>query len=586
MKRDLDKLANQHFDVLIIGGGIHGAAIARETAMAGYSTALIEQKDFSHATSANSLKILHGGFRYLQQLDIKRMRDSIKSQIEFIRIAPHLVSPMGCLVPTRGFGLRGKQIMRIALFINDLISWDRKAISVNGQRFEKGKILSKSEFLEILPSMSTLGFNGAAMWHDALVTDTERLTLSLINDAYNNGACVANYVQAVDLLVQRNEISGAIAIDSESGRQFDIRARKVVNAAGPWVDRVSKGIHKSDKTGSCWSRGMNVIVNKKLVQNFAIGLEGGAKGLDDKTSSGRKKRFFFFVPWQGYTMIGTTYKSYEGNPDDSEVSRQDIDQFIGEINSIYPQADLTFNDVTFFHSGILLASKTDNANPYEVQLSKRSAVIDHERHEGIKGLITVRSVKYTTAPYVARRVLKQIGISAIKEIKSDPFRHQSHSSDNSVSAIKEGKDETGKSLTLDLIAHLKSKHGENSTKILNYITGNKTTQLWISKEPKLTTAEVLYAIREEMALHLSDVVFRRTGFGSAACPSRLKLESLADIMGGELKWNPQQKAEEISNVLKCYHPLTVSMPAYSPIETETGEKFSDRKSNFEISRNA
>lgn len=563
MKRDLNKLAGQHFDVLVIGGGIHGAAIARETARAGFSTALIEQKDYSHATSANSLKILHGGFRYLQQLGIKRMRASIKSQMEFMRIAPHLVIPLGCLVPTHGFGLRGKQIMRIALMINDVISWDRNAEFLNEHRLERGKILSKTEFLKILPSLSDPGFNGAALWHDALVMDTERLTLALVNDAYDHGACVANYVKAVDSMVQRNRIFGVIAEDTETGKQLNIRARTVVNAAGPWIDPTLSALHTSNKTTSCWARGMNIIVNKNLVKDFAIGLEGSAATFDNKTRSSRKKRFFFFVPWRGCTMIGTTYKRHDGDPDNSQVNRQDIEEFINEINFIYPPADLTFSDVTFFHAGILPASKTDNTNPYEIQLAKRSAVIDHESKEGIKGLISVRGVKYTTAPYVARKVLEKIEVSAIQGVKAKAAQHQSYPLDDSASTIEQGEDKLNKRMSPDLAGYLESKYGEHFTKVSKYIAENKTAGLWISREPKLIAAEVLYAIREEMALHLSDVVFRRTGFGNVACPSRKNLEALTDIMAQELGWSSKQKADEIFNVLKSYHPLPVPATTYS-----------------------
>jgi glycerol-3-phosphate dehydrogenase len=492
-----------------------------------------------------------------------------------MRIAPHLVVPLGCLVPTHGFGLRGKQIMRIALFINDLISRDRNASPVNGHRFERGKVLSKTEFSKILPSASVLGFNGAALWHDALVMDTERLTLALINDAYNHGACVANYVKAVDLMVQKNRILGVAAEDTETDKQFNIRARTVVNAAGPWIDRTLASFHTGNKTRSCWARGMNIVVNKNLVKDFAIGLEGSAATFANKTRPNTEKRFFFFVPWRGHTMIGTTYKRHNGEPDDFQVNRQDIEEFINQINLIYPPADLDFKDVSFFHAGILPASKTDNNNPYEVQLAKRSAVIDHESKEGIKGLVSVRGVKYTTAPYVARKVLKKLGVSAIHGDRIETAQRQSPPADSSASTIEQEEDKPNKSLSPDWVAYLESKYGEHSVKVSKYITEDKTSASLISRKPKLITAEVLYAMREEMALHLSDVVFRRTGFGNVACPSRSKLEALTDIMAQELGWSSKQKADEIFNVLKSYHPLPVPTTTYSSTKTEAIANFNN-----------
>jgi glycerol-3-phosphate dehydrogenase len=558
MKRDLNRLADQHFDVLIIGGGIQGAAIALESARAGFDTALFEQKDFSHATSANSLKILHGGFRYLQKFNIKRMRASIKSQIEFKQIAPHLVVPLGCVIPTRGFGLRGRKSMRIALLINDLINWDRIAGQVNGHRLERGRILSKKEFLKILPSMSDSGFNGAALWHDALAMDTERLTLALVNEAYDLGACVANYVKAVQPMIQRNRIFGVVAEDTEGHKQFGVRARTVINAAGPWVDRPFAALQNRNEGRSYWARGMNIVVNKKLVHDFAVGLEGSAAGIQYKVKSSRNKRFFFFIPWRGYTMIGTTYKRYDGDPEDSQVQREDIEEFVEEINAIYPSAHLAYDDVTFFHAGILPASKPDSANPDVVQLDNRYAVRNHGKKEGIKGLVSVRSVKYTTAPYIAHKVLKKVKISGRKQERAEAAKGKPGQMFSSAWASEWSDQKTNGSLSPDLVAHLESKYGKYSPKISRYITEDLRSDPWISRKPSLIKAEVLYAMKEEMALHLSDVVLRRCAFGNAECPSRSKLEAVADIMGKELKWSSKQKAGEIGDVLKCYHPLSLS----------------------------
>jgi len=183
MKRDLDNIASQNFDVLIIGGGIHGAAIARETALAGLKTVLIEKKDFSHATSSNSLKIIHGGLRYLQDLNIKRMRESVnikrmresvKSRKEMMRVAPHLVKPLGCVMPLYGWGIKGKEVMRTALFLNDMISYDRNHSLDACQHLLPGKILSKEQCLRYVPGLDQQGLRGACLWYDALAINTER----------------------------------------------------------------------------------------------------------------------------------------------------------------------------------------------------------------------------------------------------------------------------------------------------------------------------------------------------------------------------------------------------------------------------
>jgi len=557
MKRHLNQLAEQHFDVLIIGGGIHGAAVARQAAITGLKTALIEQKDFSHATSANSLKILHGGLRYLQDLDFKRMRASIKSQTEFMRIAPDLVVPLGCIIPTYGYGFRGKLPMRIALFINDLMGWDRNYLLDNGHKRGRGKIISREEYSQIVAFKGDDNINGAALWFDALVQDTERLTITLINNAYEYGACIANYVKAGELNVKNNSVVGVYATDSLSGDKFEIRARNVVNATGPWLDNAFKPLLNSNKKKLCLARGLNIVVKKRLFKNYGIGLEGSNSGFNNKSILRGKKRFYFFIPWRGHTMIGTAYKLYNKDPDTFRVKRQDIEDFISEVNLIYPPAELTFKDVTYFHAGLLPVAVKNIKNPYDVQLTKCCEVIEHGKRGGPKGLVSIRSVKYTMAPIVAKQVLKTIDVSSETSEKRQTLYDHSRNHNCAGSHIQVSKDKTGKDIGPDLVAYLKSKYGKYADRIQNYIIEDNSLASWISSEPPLLYAEILHAIREEMSIRLSDVVFRRTGFGNAACPPRSKLEALADIMAKELGWNLKQKSDELKSVFRSYHPLTV-----------------------------
>ena len=562
MKRDLNRLAEQLFDVLIIGGGIHGAAIAREAAMAGLRTALIEQKDFSSATSANSLKILHGGFRYLQSMDFKRMRASIKSQTEFMRIGPDLISPLGCIVPTYGYGFRGRLPMRIALHVNDLIGWDRNYLLKKGQKRGKGKIISKEDYSKIVALKDEANVNGAALWFDALVLDTERLTMTLVNDAYEYGACITNYVKAGELNVKDNCVVGVCATDRLAGEKFEIRAHNIVNATGPWLDNTFKPLKNSTKKELCLAIGLNIVVKKCLFKDYAIGLEGSNSGFNTKSIGREKKRFYFFIPWRGYTMIGTSYKLYSGDPDTFQVNRLDIDEFINEINLIYPPAELTYKDVTFFHAGLLPLAEKRVKNPYDIKLAKSCEVIDHEKRGGPKGLISVRSVKYTTAPIVAKQVLKSIDVSSETGGKRRTGYDHSRNHNCADSYIHANEGKAGRDIAPDLVAYLKSKYGKYAVRIQKYIMEDNSLATWISNEPPLLSAEILYAIREEMAIRLSDVVFRRTGFGNAACPSRSNLEALADIMALELGWDLKQKTDELKSVFRSYHPLIV--PENSP----------------------
>ena len=544
MKRDLDNIANQNFDVLIIGGGIHGAAIARETALAGLKTALIEKKDFSHATSGNSLKIIHGGLRYLQHLDVRRMRESVKSRKEMMRLAPHLVKPLGCVMPLYGWGLRGKEVMRTALFLNDMISYDRNYSLDACQHLPPGKILSKEQCLRYVPGLDQHGLRGGCLWYDALAINTERLALSFIHEAVDQGACIANYLRAIDFIIHNGHITGVKAQDTITSEQCEIKAKVVVNAAGPWLEKNLRLSAIRYKNKQNYAKAVNIIVKKSLFKDHAVALEG------------KEKRFYFFVPWRGYTMMGTSYKPYHGDPDSFGIEINDIKELVNKANTLYPPANLTIKDVTFFHAGILPMKECSEKNEFGVQLEKSSQVVDHGQKNGIEGLISVKGVKYTTAPQTAKKVTKLILYRLNKAGKCKTFLNQQGYAAKDEMVYQsdlyglDGNDESA------IVQHFKSIYGQQYNKILKYIVKDNSIS-WISEEPPLTVAEIIYFIREEMALKLSDIVFRRSDLGTAECPPLAILQNMADVMAEELSWDQNQKAEEIKDVITHYLPLTV-----------------------------
>jgi len=544
MKRDLNNIANQNLDVLIIGGGIHGAAIARETALAGLKTALIEKKDFSHATSGNSLKIIHGGLRYLQHLDVRRMRESVKARKEMMRVGPHLVKPLGCVMPLYGGGIRGKEVMRTALFLNDMISYDRNHSLDACQHLLPGKILSKEQCLRYVPGLDQHGLRGGCLWYDALAINTERLTLSFIHEAVDQGASIANYLRAIDFIIHNNHITGVKAHDTITGEQCEIKAKVVVNATGPWLEKNLQLSAIRYKNKQNYAKAVNIIVKKSLFKDHAVALEG------------KEKRFYFFVPWRGYTMIGTSYKPYHGDPDRFGIEINDIMELVNKANTLYPPANLTIKDVTFFHAGILPMKECSEKNGFGIQLEKSSQVVDHGQKNGIKWLISVKGVKYTTAPQTAKKVIKLILCRLNKAGKCKTFLNQQGYAakdeivDQSDLSGLDGNDESA------IVQHFKSIYGQRYNKILEYIVKDNSISR-ISEEPPLTVAEIIYFIREEMALKLSDIVFRRSDLGTAECPPLVILQNMADVMAEELSWDQNQKAEEIKNVITHYLPLTV-----------------------------
>ncbi len=557
MKRNLEKLTDKQFDLLVIGGGVHGAAIAREAAVRGFKTALIEQGDFGQATSANSQKIIHGGFRYLQQADFKRMRQSITARRRFMQIAPHLVKPFPFLMPIYGHGLRGKEAITAALCINDLLSWDRNRSLPADHLIPKGKVISREECLEILPHIEKKGLTGGAVWYDGLAFNTERLTLELIRQASNLDAAVANYVRGKSLVIEKGIIQGVKAEDRISQTPLMIRSHWVVNAAGPWINSFLGNMPNAAPLPVHWTKGINLIINHPLFPGYGVGLGGGPAPKPSPGSSGKRQRLFFFVPLQGRTLVGVAYKRYNGDIEECRIEPDDIQKFIDELNSIYPPGRLTFQDVSFFHWGLLPVSENQDPADRYPEPDRHSQLIDHEPLIQVKGLISVKTTKYTTAPMVAEKVLDFISAPKKEEnpvvrVSTDlPFYNRDSLLDDSNRmglGIAEGKQE-------QIARHLFQNYGAQSRFILDYIQKDREMAGFVSTDPLIMKAEIVHGIREEMALKLSDVVFRRTDLGQFRCPSLESLQTAAEIMARELGWDSPRTQQEIEDVLNLYSPI-------------------------------
>ena len=310
MKRDLNALSGATHDLLIVGGGIHGSIAAWDATLRGLRVALIERADFGGATSANSLRIVHGGLRYLQQADFARMRESIRERRAFLRIAPHLVRPLGFLVATHGLSGRSRGAMRVALGIADLVGFDRNRGLDPHRRVPAGRTISRTDCLEICPALETAAITGGAIWYDAQSIDSERLTLGFLLAAAERGMTAANYVEARELIVKNGRIQGARATDHRSGESFEIRAHTVLNAAGPWVERLVRKAD-ADQEASPLAVGVNLVVRRPPI-DLAVGFPSRTTASDDPVCGGG--RYLFMTPWRSSTLIGTAYRVWRGRP--------------------------------------------------------------------------------------------------------------------------------------------------------------------------------------------------------------------------------------------------------------------------------
>lgn len=503
MRRDPARLADTAFDLLVIGAGIHGACAAWDAALRGLSVAIVDQNDFGSGTSANSLRIVHGGFRYLTRGDLFRMRESIRERSTLLRIARGLVEPLPVLVPVYGIGARGRVALGTALALNDLTSWSRNRNLDPERLIPRGRLVSRDECLRLFPGFAADGLTGGALWFDAQLLHPERLTLSFVQAADTLGAIPANYVRIDSLRIRDGTVHGARATDRLTGTEFDIEARSVLVAAGPWTrDMIAtvadhaRPLHPSPER----AMGLNLVIGRRLSE-VAVGVRARTTRRADPVGGGR--RFLFLAPQGNATLLGTWYTMAE---DELASARAvGIRALLQEFNAACPGLRLSLDDVVRCQWG-WLPLRAGNEPGRADALAERARIIDHGRKQGPARLISVEGVKYTTA----RRVAEQAIDKVFKSL--------------------------GRVSPLCRTADLRLPGAQAS----------------VSLQPALAadTATVLCAVRDEMAVKLDDIVFRRTTLGTAPGPDRAVVEQVARVAGAELGWNSLRQEAEIDAVMR------------------------------------
>ena len=553
MKRDPIKFVDTQFDLVVIGGGIYGACIAWDAALRGLSVALIERGDFGQETSANSLKTVHGGLRYLQDFDLNLVRMMIEERSTYLRIAPHLVQPLACLTPTYKQLMKSKLVLGSALKINDLAGYDRNISLSPGQEIPNSQILSKEACRTVLPGLQMNNITGAAHWYDAQIYDTERLTFAFIASAASAGAIVGNYIEAVGLIIEENQIKGISARDVISEEHFHIRTRVVVNAAGPWIDQTLDNF-KLNSRERIFNHSLAInIIAKRIIDEYAVGLPSWPKVNNNTSTEHAASHMLFVSPWRGKSIIGTFHSHFIGDPEKFGIQEDALQKIIAETNSAYPGAELTLDDIDYVHFGFL--PEYHNQLSEEVKLVRKSRIIEHDTIDGISGLISVMGVKYTTARHAAEKVidlvLKKFGFSS-RPYKTSTTPIFGGKIDHLGEFLSKAIQDDSSILTQDTIKHWVKSYGTEYSK-LRTLLGDSGEQIPYSQfSQPVINAQVKYAVREEMAIKLSDVLLRRTGIGSIGIPPDPVLESIANTTAAELGWSSVKKNSEIEEIMVYY----------------------------------
>lgn len=544
MRSSLRELADKTFDVLVVGAGIHGAAAAWTAARLKMRTALVDAGDFGGGASAASLKVIHGGLRYLQHGNLPRMRESIAARRLFLGLAPHLVRPQAFLVPTFGGGLRSRALMRVAMALNDAVGMDRNAGLDPAHQLPSGRLMPQAEAQRILAGAAIPGLTGGAVWHDALAENTERLTLSVALSAQRAGAAVANYARARRLLRRGDRVEGVELEDVLDGEVIPVRARLVINAAGPWLDQPWTGLAREPHAlVGAW----NVVVRKRWFEAFGVGLESVREHRDAEALVARGTRNLFFVPWRDGTMIGTVYEPFAGDPGTYRPSAESVAAFLEEVNTVYPPARLTSSDITFLQVGVQPAGRGGGS----VEPDKHSEVIEEARRGGPAGLLSIKGVKFTTGLGVGRWAAR-LAARCLGLMDAPPDDAALYGGERLVNAAQARAWARAGGLSLDELEaqRLATQYGTRAEAVLELARADQAGRL--AGAPHALNAEVAHAVRNERAVRLADVILRRTDLGSFARPPAATVTAVCDIMAAELGWSPARAQEERQILERSY----------------------------------
>lgn len=396
--------AASSYDLVIVGGGIYGAMAALEASRRGLSTLLLERSDFGGATTWNSLRIVHGGLRYLQGLDLRRFRESVGERSWLLRRFSDLVEPLPCLMPlyrpARGGRLRRRSAFRLALRANELLAGSEALGDRKERLLPRGRLLGVRETLARFPHADPSGLRGAALWYDAVARDSPRLLVEILRWAAECGARLLNYAEAEELLIEEGRVAGIAVCDRVSGERFEVRSRWVLNCAGPWSRQLSRR----------FDRDLPELFRPVLAFNLFLDLEPPSDAALAVASPAPHAQTWFLLPWQGRVLAGTFYvpqssqggRGGSGEPDFGKdgPGEAEVAAFLGELDTALPGLGVRRAPVLRVHWGWLPAVDEGSAVP-----SSRPVVHDHGRHGGPEGLVSVSGVKLTTARAVAHRAL-------------------------------------------------------------------------------------------------------------------------------------------------------------------------------------
>lgn len=488
----IDQLTHSSFDLLVIGGGITGAGIALDATTRGLKVALIDMQDFAAGTSSRSTKLIHGGLRYLKQLEFKLVAEVGKERKIIHKIAPHLTRPEPMLLPLVKNGSLNKVSARLGMWIYERLA------GVNKKEWHR--FLNIEKTLATEPLLRKDNLKGGILFYEYL-TDDARLTIEVIKEAVDKGVIALNYIKATSFIYEKNSIIGAKVVDQLSGEVFEINAKYVVNAGGPWVDELAVLETKHTENKLLITKGVHFVVDfKKLPVKQSLYFDT------------HDKRMLFIIPREGKTYLGTTDTFYKGDMINPHITVEDRNYLLKCVNDFFPNNKLSISDIESAWAGLRPLISKPSKGPSEI--SRKDEMFESE-----SGLLTIAGGKLTGYRKMAERVVDRIAEKikkqegkSVSECITESIQISGGKINDSLNFFEFKKEQiiVGVSLGLSFeeTETLIYRYGSNVVEIYKIIEQLKNEK---HELPISLRAQLVYAIQHEMCVTISDFLIRRTG---------------------------------------------------------------------------
>ena len=543
---DTQVLAEQVFDVLVIGGGITGAWTALDCALRGMSTVLIEKNDFGSATSMRSSRLLHGGIRYLQQLELAKVRESSRERAFLIRCAPHMVEHVPFIVPTyhglrqsRGFLYSGMLAYRL------LTLGTQTGLTDPATQIPRDQALSRAQTIAG-GALDGENITGGRVLYEAQMNSSERMTLGVIDTARASGAATLNYVAMENYRIGDRKVAGVKARDRVSDRSFEIRSHVVVNAAGPWCDSLNQPASLG-RLNTGFARGAHIIT-RPLLGNYAVALPSTFRADGVAT---RGNRHIFVIPWRGHSLIGTSYIEADEPSGELVPTDSEIDQLIETVNASVPRANLSRTDVRQSFAGYYpLQNPAIQRGVY--QGTGEYQLVDHSITDNLDGLVTALGAKFTTG--------RRLGEMTAQLVERKLGRHRSGNNPtkrvrlvggdiNDLAKFRNDSLQQYSALWSEQTClHLVSSYGTRIDEIAQLCRHRPDLAELLAGGRDTIAAQVVWAAQHESVVHLADILLRRTDLCLLGNPGGVVLERCAQLAGDVLNWSEERRHAELESL--------------------------------------